>query len=288
VATGNIPSLIYTSPGNYILQLTAATANGCASFISNPVNIEAVPVADFMYSPACLNLPTQFTNTSGNGNIISYLWSFDNGITSITTHPVFTFVNERNYNVSLKAFTANGCESPAKTQVIVIAKTKPDAGKDMIVFKEAPFQLQAKGGISYIWTPAAFLNDNKIANPVGELIREQLFTVEVTDLRGCKATDEIKVSVFDHDDIYVPTSFTPNNDGRNDVFRPIAPPGVVYLFEVYNRWGQKIFSTPNQQNGWDGRMLGTLQPTGVYVWYLKAKTRTGIKVEKKGTVTLVW
>ena len=288
VATGNLPSLIYASPGDYTLQLTAATANGCASVISNPVNIETVPVADFKYSPACLNLPTQFTNMSGNGNIISYTWSFDNGITSTNTHPVFIFVNERNYNVSLKAFTTNGCESPGKTQVIVIAKTKPDAGKDMIVFKAAPFQLQAKGGVSYIWTPATFLNNNKIANPVGELQQEKLFTVEVTDVRGCKATDDIKVSVFDHDDIYVPTSFTPNSDGRNDIFRPIAPPGVVYLFEVYNRWGQKIFSTTNQQNGWDGRIQGTLQPAGVYVWYLKAKTRTGIKVEKKGTVTLVW
>ncbi len=285
--TGLTPSVIYSVPGNYILELTASTTNGCAAIVSKPVAIESVPVADFIYSPACLNQLTQFTNKSSNGNIIAYQWNFDNGSISTITNPSATFLTERNYNVSLKAITANGCES-LKEKVIIVSKVKPDAGKDKIVFKGAPFRLEAKGGISYVWTPAVYLNDNKIAKPTGELQQEQLFTVEVTDVRGCKGIDNIKVAVFDHDDIYVPTSFTPNSDGKNDIFRVIAPPDVVYLFEVYNRWGQKVFGTSNQQNGWDGRQQGIQQPAGVYVWYLKAKTRDGVKVEKKGTVTLIW
>lgn len=116
---------------------------------------------------------------------------------------------------------------------------------------------------------------------------DQLFTVQVTDERGCKANDEVKISVFVKDEIYVPTSFTPNNDGKNDVFRPIAPPGVVKLFEVYNRWGQKIFTTADSQAGWNGKLQSVEQPAGMYVWFLKATTRKAEYVEKKGTVMLL-
>jgi gliding motility-associated-like protein len=281
--------MAFTSPGNYTIQLTAATANGCAASISNPVTIETNPVADFTFLSTCLNMPVNFTNQSTNssGNIIAYQWDFDNAATSSATHPSYIFTRERNYKVSLKAITANGCEV-TRVRTVTIAQTKPNAGKDTLVFKDSPFQLRAKGGIAFVWSPAIFLNDNTIATPVGMLQNDQVFTVEITDERGCIASDDVKVTVFDHDDIYVPTSFTPNNDGRNDVFRVIAPPGTVYLFEVYNRWGQKIFSTANQQAGWDGRLQGILQPSGVYVWFLKAQTRAGIKIKKKGTITLIW
>jgi gliding motility-associated-like protein len=287
--TGITPLMAYTSPGNYNIQLTVATANGCAASISNTVNIETNPVTEFIYSPACLNAPVNFTNQSTNssGIITAYRWNFDNGATSSAMHPSFTFNSDGNYRVSLTAVTANGCET-SRVRNIIIAKIKPDAGKDTLVFKDTPFQLHAKGGVGFVWSPAVFLNDNRIANPVGILQQDQVFTVDVTDERGCIASDDVKVQVFDHDDIYVPTSFTPNNDGKNDVFRVIAPPGTVYLFEVYNRWGQKVFGTANQQTGWDGRLQGLMQPAGVFVWYLKAHTRAGIKVERKGTVTLIW
>jgi gliding motility-associated-like protein len=165
---------------------------------------------------------------------------------------------------------------------------KAEAGRDTLVFKNTPFQLRGKGGLSYLWTPSAYLNSNNIPTPIGSIVNDQSFQLEVTDERGCKSTDIVKVQVFVEDDIYVPTSFTPNNDGKNDMFRPIAPTGVVYLFEVFNRWGQKVFSTDNTSLGWNGKIQDILQPSGVYVWHLKAKTRAGKEVVKKGTVMLVW
>jgi gliding motility-associated-like protein len=73
----------------------------------------------------------------------------------------------------------------------------------------------------------------------------------------------------------------------NDLFRVVAPSKVVYLFEVYNRWGQKVFSTTTQEKGWDGKLHGITQPEGVYVWIIKAKTRAGVNIERRGSVTLL-
>lgn len=284
--TGAAPSIVYTAGGNYTLQLTVVTGNKCSSSANNPVNVETNPVADFSFSSTCLNLPVNFTNQS-TGSITSYAWDFDNGATSTIINPTYTFTSERNYKVSLTAMTGNGCKSSVKTKLITISRTQPNAGKDTMVFKDTPFQLRAKGGTNFLWSPGVFLNNNTIASPVGMLQQDQVFTVQIVDERGCKDSDEVKVIVFDHDDIYVPLGFTPNYDGRNDIFRAIAPTHVIYLFEVYNRWGQKMFSTNDQQKGWDGRSGPLLQPAGVYVWFLKAKTRAGTMIDKKGTVTLI-
>ena len=87
----------------------------------------------------------------------------------------------------------------------------------------------------------------------------------------------------------MPTGFTPNNDGRNDVLRPIAVGiKVIEYFSIYNRWGQVIFRTTESGSGWDGKTRGLPQSSGVYVWNIAAiDLRTGLKEEKKGTFTLV-
>ncbi len=284
------PSTVYSTHGIKNITLTATTGNGCSDTYTSTIDIESIPVAEFEFAKACPGFPIPFTNRSTNvyGNIVSYEWTFEPGQTSSVLNPSYTYFTDANYTVTLKATTANGCESPQKSHTIPIRTVKADAGKDTLVFINSPFQLRAKGGKSYLWTPAVYLNANNIANPTGSIQNDQTFQVEVTDERGCKATDIVNVQVFVGDDIYVPNIFTPNNNGKNDVFRVIAPPGVVYLFEVFNRWGQRVFSTNNQQLGWNGRIQNELQPSGVYVWHLKAKTRQGRLVEKKGTVMLMW
>jgi gliding motility-associated-like protein len=90
------------------------------------------------------------------------------------------------------------------------------------------------------------------------------------------------------DSIYVPNAFTPNNDGLNDLFKPII--GIRFTlddFRIFNRWGQRVFSTRQKDYGWNGKTGGTEQPAGMYVWYLMAKDRNGKQVKLKGTVVLI-
>jgi gliding motility-associated-like protein len=86
----------------------------------------------------------------------------------------------------------------------------------------------------------------------------------------------------------VPTGFTPNRDGKNDIIRPIAV-GITKIeyFRIYNRWGQQVFQTVENGKGWDGRIKGQDQGSGVYVWVVKAIDFTGKEFFAKGTLTLI-
>ena len=79
----------------------------------------------------------------------------------------------------------------------------------------------------------------------------------------------------------MPTGFTPNNDGKNDMFTPI-PVGIksYNYFRIFNRWGQMIFSTTRQNKGWDGMTGGKELPAGVYVWMIEGVTKIGRVITK--------
>ena len=122
--------------------------------------------------------------------------------------------------------------------------------------------------------------------------RETIYAVklEVTNLAlGCTDVVTKNVTVFDHCNIDVPTAFTPNNDRLNDNFGPHnALKAENYQFRVYNRWGQLVFESKNWKERWDGKVKGSPQGTGVYVWMLSYTHRdTKKQVFKKGTVTLI-
>ncbi len=89
-------------------------------------------------------------------------------------------------------------------------------------------------------------------------------------------------------DIYVPSGFTPNNDGLNDVLRPV-PVGIqdFKFFRVFNRWGQMVFSTQDPKRGWDGRINGTQQGTSTYAWVAEGIDYKGNLVIRKGVVTII-
>jgi gliding motility-associated-like protein len=106
---------------------------------------------------------------------------------------------------------------------------------------------------------------------------------------GCPHFAYINVKVFaTKAQVFVPTAFTPNGDGRNDRLRPI-PVGIqrIEYFHVYSRWGQLVFSTRTTGEGWDGTINGKTQTTGVFTWVVKAVDIDGKPYSQKGTVTLI-
>ena len=184
-----------------------------------------------------------------------------------------------------------GCPKPVyDTVLITVARIIADAGpRDTSVVLGQPLQLNASGSTNYLWLPATWLNRNNIANPIA-LPQENIeYVVAVSNKQGCTAMDTIAVKVFKIDpDLLVPTGFSPDKDGNNDVFRPI-PIGMKSLdaFNVYNRWGQLVFSTSRVGVGWDGSFGGQEQAAGTYVWYAEGTNYLGRKIEKKGTVILI-
>ena len=155
-----------------------------------------------------------------------------------------------------------------------------------------PVQLTARPiGISASWSPGRYLDDPSLFQPnylTNELI-EQTYTITITTALGCVTVDTQMVKTVKEVKVYVPTGFTPNNDGKNDRLRPILL-GVKELryFRVYNRWGQLAFDMRNgDERGWDGSVGGMLQDTGVFVWIVEAIGLDNKKYVQKGTVTLI-
>lgn len=188
-----------------------------------------------------------------------------------------------------------GCPKPKLDTVVVtvLPKINAFAGKDTSVVVGQPLQLSASGGTAYFWVPSTALNKNNVANPVGiyngsfDSIR---YKVLISNAAGCYDSAYITVRVFrTNPQIFVPTAFTPNGDGLNDYVRPIAV-GISQMdyFRIYNRWGQLVFSSSDlESKGWDGKIGGQEQATGVFVWMVKGTDFTGKVVIAKGTVTLI-
>ena len=186
-----------------------------------------------------------------------------------------------------------GCPKP-KTDTIVVTVIPPikaDAGKDISVLPQQPAQLNATGGTSYAWSPSTFLSDANIANPIATLdntVDSMIYTVRVSD-GSCFANDQVVVKVYrTGPDILVPSAFTPNADGKNDIIRPTLI-GITKLnyFSIYNRWGQLLFSTTEENKGWDGLFTGVAQPSGAYVYQASGVDFLGNTVYRKGTVVLI-
>jgi gliding motility-associated-like protein len=149
--------------------------------------------------------------------------------------------------------------------------------------------LNGTGAEFYSWSPPNGLNNPDISNPVALLSESQKYTLRVSTAVGCFSIDTINVTVYKvKPDLYVPDAFTPNSDGKNDVFGPI-PIGIRSLnfFKIYNRLGQLIYSTNVQKQGWDGTFKGQPQDADVFVWMAEAVDYLGKVIFKKGSVTLI-
>jgi gliding motility-associated-like protein len=184
-----------------------------------------------------------------------------------------------------------GCKKPARDTIIVIVVPPiiAFAGYDTLVVVGQPLQLNATGSTNYLWTPSSFLNNPNIANPIAILNANQTYVVKVSDVNGCFAIDSINIVVFKTaPDIFVPTAFTPNNDGTNDKLTPVAVGLKSFdFFEVYNRWGQRVFRTTQLKTGWNGLYRGVQQTNQTFVWQVQGTDYTGKRIYKKGTAVLI-
>ena len=185
-----------------------------------------------------------------------------------------------------------GCPKPAKDTVIVfVAKINANAGpRDTTIVLGQSLQLSASGGSNYAWSPSQWLSNISISNPVSVPQNNIEYAVKVSNAAGCFAYDSILVKVYKVDaGLYVPTAFSPNGDGLNDIFRPVLL-GMKSLdiFNVYNRWGQMVFSSSDAEGaGWDGKLGGREQATGTYVWFAEGIDYKNTKVKMKGYVVLI-
>lgn len=266
---------------------TVTTSIGkCESTDSIIVKVTPYPIADAGDdSTICMGSSVQLNATGGS----FYKWSpaFFLDDPDIA-NPIANPINDINYTVTV--YDTLGCPKPGRDAVVItVLHVVADAGPtDTAIVVNQPLQLNASGGEFYIWSPPAGLSNSTIKDPIAVIDDSRKYVVTVQKA-GCLGSDTINITVFKIEPgLYVPNAFTPNNDGKNDVLRPI-PVGMktVSYFRVYNRWGKLMFSTSQIGNGWDGTFKGKAQDSAAYVWIAEGIDYLGKKISRKGSVVLL-
>ncbi len=195
---------------------------------------------------------------------------------------------------------SNSCRSLPETDDINI-RWLPSAEitasrSDICVGDSVEFSVASEPGGSYQWLPHQFFGESNSSRTWGVVTLAREIEVKVTSIYNCKSTGKLWLGAHSCCEVYFPTAFSPNGDGRNDIFRMLTVnkdknaqtrSHQITSFRVVNRWGQTVFETGDETTGWDGTFNGRPQDMGTYYFYVKYKCADGNFYEEKGEVTLI-
>jgi gliding motility-associated-like protein len=284
------PFVITHDPTRYDV---IARIGGCTAPGSITVNTVPYPLAFAGADTTICNKSSAFLH--GVTNADKWTWGPAPTLTSATSlHTVANPTASVTTYILTVSDSRSECNKSSRDTMVVtmLPKIFPSAGRDTAVIINQPLQLHASGGDRYEWSPWNFLSNPHIPDPLavyGEATTGIRYKVTVYNKAECWDTASILVKVFSTlPTVFVPSGFTPNNDGLNDVLKPIAV-GMkqIETFSIFNRWGDLVFTTKINGHGWDGRINGRDQGSNTYVWFVKAVDYTGKAYFHKGTVTLI-
>jgi gliding motility-associated-like protein len=280
------------SPSGTTKYYLTATTGICSRKDSITVNIWPAPVPDAGADISdCFGKVIQLNGSGG----LQYQWSPATYFTSASNlaNPSVKATASMTYYLSVK--DARGCPSLRDDEVRlnVTPAVRIFAGADTVAAMNQPVQLKVTersnaGVIRYNWTPSLFLDNPSIPTPIATLPYDFRYTVTGTTADGCEGIDEILIKVYKGPEIYVPTAFSPDGNGLNDLLK-VFPVGMkeFRFFRIFNRWGQLIFQTKDPGTGWDGTINGTPQPIGTFIWMAEGIDYRGQLLSRKGTVTIL-
>jgi gliding motility-associated-like protein len=279
------PVYTYTVAGTYPVSLITTSNDGCSDTTIKNLTVQLpVTAAADAVTNECKGYPVQL-NASGG---LYYHWIPAAGLNNPSSATPFALVDS---NTSYTVVVSNDCFSDtAYTQVVVRPLPTVDAGTDTTIFRGTTVTLSGNtDGIQYYWNPSTWIDEPFSLTTKAEPQQTIWYELFAVNEYGCQSKDSVLITVESFNILDLPTAFSPNNDGVNDVFRIARWLNVYSLkeFSVFNRWGQKVFSTTNISQGWDGTLNGVPQPLGVYVWVVVYQTLDNEELVKKGNVTLV-
>jgi gliding motility-associated-like protein len=278
----SIPNAQLSHSGKYYVSVT--NADGCTNLDSVMATVNISPVANTPFSEVHICEGDNVTLESSGGG--SYEWTPKAGLSSsVISNPIAYPTDTTIYNVIVT--NQFDCKDTASITVNVMEKPHANAGPDRYIIRGRSTQLGAVAtgqDISYSWSPAVFINDPQLLQPVVNPPHDTSYLLTVVSNEGCgTATDIVRVYVYP--DVYVPNAFSPNDDGLNDTWSiPALRAYPEFTVSVYNRHGRLMFHTKNSFRSWDGKYNGMPQPPAVYVYVIDIKDE---KKLLKGTLMIV-
>jgi gliding motility-associated-like protein len=187
---------------------------------------------------------------------------------------------------------ANGCTATSSVLVNIHAAPVISLGKDTTAFENDQIVLNANvsgtpNANGYHWSPATNLSCTSCETPVATVKDSIDYVLHYTDANGCESYDTLSIYIDKAFDIEFPNVFSPNGDNANDFFRPEGGPLKNLSWQVFNRWGELVYSTNETGLGWDGKYMGIDQPTGVYVYFASYTRKDGKVRILKGSLNLI-
>lgn len=294
----NPDSVVYSAPGVYPVILNAVNSNCVALPVVDSVTVNISPVSAFNWdvNEGCVPVTVHFINQS-TGDNNSYTWNFHDNSLDTNQYPVHDFTTAGLYSVSLHAVTDSGCIADTIFRNIItvhpqpVAEFIPTPSEVPIYSPQVNFQNHSIGGSQYLWSFGDSTTSTEF-QPVHTYSDTGTYQVMliVTTPYGCIDTVTGIARVEPEYTFYLPNAFTPNGDGRNDVFIPSATSVVPdnYRMIIFDRWGNELFTSYNINIGWSGRDIrkNTFVPDGTYVYQLEFTDNQNITHKLLGKISV--
>ena len=289
--------------GNYTLTVT--DHNGCSSTVQaslsdpNPITITSNPIGS-----KCFNTATGGVYAATTGGTPPYTYLV-NGVLQNTD----TFNNLLPGAYTIVVIDANGCQGTSSFTVsappsftVSLAVNASDNGQYILTGMNTQLIATASpdtGIIHYIWGPDSLMqytdcsDSSNCSSPFAAPTSTTTFTVMVENSDSCFVSDTITVYVEEQPVSFIPTAFTPNGDGLNDRFEFAILGASTIEISIFNRWGERVYYNPNQNNGmtntdgWDGTISGKPAPEDTYVYQMKITYFDGTVKNRAGTINIL-
>jgi gliding motility-associated-like protein len=276
--------------GSY--HIVVRDSNGCEIDTTVSLTMPApLQITESHLSPPCPEVCAGSITLTPTGGTVPYSYFWSNNQT--TAH--IESLCAGNYSVTVS--DAHNCiatfsimlEDSSHFPVNIEAWGEPDTLYEG--YQTTLHVTECGNDFTYQWRPAATLESPTAPNTVATPTQTTNYIITATDLYGCVVTDTVLIYVrkliCDEPYVFVPNAFTPNGDGKNDVLFVRGEIVTAIKFEIFDRWGEKVFSTTQQSEGWDGTFRGKMCEVGVYDYYLEVICIGENHFFKKGNVTLI-
>lgn len=269
------PSYTYTNSGVYTVTLNITDPiNNCKGLAIKNMTINALPNAIAFGRDTCAGMPFVLSSMVTANGPFTYTWSPTAGVNSINSASTIATATA-NTTYTLDVTDVNGCKNSTSHSVNIVQAPLSFQWDTAIVIGQIAYLNNYSGSnFSYTWSPPTDLSCINCSNPTSSSTVNVTYTVTITDNMGCfRIQNTHTVEILPKSSVDVPTAFTPDGDGTNDVIY-VDGWGIKKLnyFRVFNRWGQLLFESTDIKIGWDGTFNGVPQNMETYVYQVSAET----------------